>query len=189
MWAGSLSWIDGLASAAVPGVCSLSITVTAPRLCLFLPFYAPSLFLFSASFILICTSLSVFTYSTSPSVFPKQAITLLVTQHKHIVHTINKHHANNNFSSFQIWPNLSSPPPLFFLSYPLVSIFFLLLLYSHRLYSSPIDPLRKQLVCLPAAQEEWDWDAFSFIWIQLVYADIMTGIQEVVWGDMLHHIL
>lgn len=45
MWASSLSWIDGLASAAVPGVRSLSITVTTPRLSLFLPLHSHRLFL------------------------------------------------------------------------------------------------------------------------------------------------
>lgn len=47
-------------------------------------------------------------------------------------------------------------------------LFFPLLLYSQSSSFSPIDPLRKQLVCLPAAEEECGREAFSFIWIQLV---------------------
>lgn len=80
------------------------------------------------------------------------------------------------FCHFLLFPHPAQPLP-FFLPPSCLSLsllFFPLLIYSQCSSFSSIDPLRKQMVCLPVAEEEWSREDFSFIWLQLECVYMMT---------------
>lgn len=91
-------------------------------------------------------------------------------------------------------PLTSLPFPLsssLCIKFPLFSWYFTLNVLSVHLslYLSSIDPLRKELVCLPAAEAECVCEAFSFIWIQRLCVCVGREGREVgcIWTWWLVH--
>lgn len=87
MWASSLSWIDGLASAAVPRALSLSITVTTPHPAFFSRFLALSLPLSPCFFLDSCSLLPLF-------ILPPLSVCLSSRSESEFFHSFCESHPN-----------------------------------------------------------------------------------------------